>query len=386
MPVASDTLSPRPEALVPAGGRSQESWAEWLDRHSRTIFIAPAIVMILVFAVFPTIASLIMAVSRIRPGPDGYNIRFVGLQNFTRQFLGNEQIRFLGRFNEMSVLGWLVSAAVIAGMLWWLLKYCRDRFTIVGFLGRLITAGMIIGFALMFSGTLLSGNPWGTLGTTLFFVFLGCAIQFAIGLGLAFLCSQPILGKGFFRVIFFIPLMITPLGVGYAFRMIAETNMGPIAPFWRWIGLENFSWAANAWTARLAIVIGDSWQWIPFMFVVLLAALENIPRDHVEAASVDGASSWQIFRDITWPQIIPVAATVLLIRVIEAFKIVDLPNIMTSGGPGLATESMTLQGFFTWRANDFGSSAAVAYLLLFVTVVVCASFFNLVVLKQLRKQ
>jgi multiple sugar transport system permease protein len=75
----------------------------------------------------------------------------------------------------------------------------------------------------------------------------------------------------------------------------------------------------------------------------------------------------------------------MLIRVIEAFKIVDLPNIMTSGGPGIATESMTLHAFFSWRANDFGQSAAVAYLLLFVTVVICSSFFNYVVLNQLRK-
>ena len=70
---------------------------------------------------------------------------------------------------------------------------------------------------------------------------------------------------------------------------------------------------------------------------------------------------------------------------IEAFKIVDLPNIMTSGGPGIATESMTLHSYFLWRSNDMGSSAAVAYLLLFLTVVVCSSFFNYVVLGQLRK-
>lgn len=383
---ASDTASARPEHLVPAGGRSNETWPEWFDRHSRTIFIAPAITMILIFAIFPTIASLIIAFSRIRPGPDGYIIKFVGLQNFNKQFIGNEQIHFLGRFNEMSALGWIVSLTVIASMLWWLYTYCRQSFTVIGFIGRLITAAMMIGLALMFSGTVLSGNPWGTLGTTLFYVFVGCAIQFFIGLGLAFVCSQPIRGKSFFRVVFFIPLMITPLGVGYAFRMIAETNMGPIAPLWGWLGLTGFSWAANPWTARLFIIIGDSWQWIPFMFVVLLAALENIPRDHVEAASVDGASSWQIFREITWPQIIPVAATVLLIRVIEAFKIVDLPNIMTSGGPGIATESMTLHAFFVWRANDFGQSAAVAYLLLFVTVVICSSFFNFFVLKQLRRK
>ena len=96
----------------------------------------------------------------------------------------------------------------------------------------------------------------------------------------------------------------------------------------------------------------------------MLAALENVPRDHVEAADVDGAGSWQIFREIIWPQIVPVAATVMLIRAIEAFKIVDLPNIMTGGGPGIATESMSMHSFFAWRANDYGQSAAVAYLLL----------------------
>lgn len=117
----------------------------------------------------------------------------------------------------------------------------------------------------------------------------------------------------------------------------------------------------------------------------MLAALENVSRDQVEAAEVDGASNVQIFREITWPQIMPVAVTVILIRMIEAFKIVDLPNIMTSGGPGIATESMTLHSYFLWRANDMGSSAAVAYLLLILTVVVCSSFFNYIVLGQLRK-
>ena len=174
-------------------------------------------------------------------------------------------------------------------------------------------------------------------------------------------------------------------GTDIAFRMLADTNKGPFQPAWDWVGLTNFAWAANAWTARAFIIVGDSWQWIPFIFIVMLAALESIPRDHVEAAQVDGAGSWQIFREITWPQIVPVAATVMLIRAIEAFKIVDLPNIMTGGGPGIATESMSLHSFFAWRANDYGQSAAVAYLLLFVTVVTCASFFNYVVLGQLRK-
>lgn len=371
--------------ISPAGLRPRETWGEWLDQRSGTVFIAPAVILILVFAIFPTIASLVIAVSRVKLSGDGFTFRFVWFKNFSKQFFGNDQIHFLGRFNELSLIGWVVSVAVVAWAVWWLYQSARRDFWWLGFIGRLLVAALVVGIVLMVAGTALSGNPWGTLGTTLFYVFVGCGIQFVIGLGLAFLCSQQIRGRNFFRVVFFIPLMITPLGVGYAFRMIADVTKGPFAPVWGWVGLGDFAWSADPWAARIFVIVGDSWQWIPFIFIVMLAALENVPRDHVEAAQVDGASSWQIFREITWPQIIPVAATVVLIRAIEAFKIVDLPNIMTSGGPGIATESMTLHAVFAWRSNDFGQSAAVAYLLLFVTVVICSSFFNLVVLRHLKK-
>jgi len=244
---------------------------------------------------------------------------------------------------------------------------------------------MAIFLSWLLCASFLSGNAIGTLYTTLFYVIVGCALQFVIGTGLAFLCSQPISGKNFFRVVFFIPLMITPLGVGYAMRMLADVTKGPFEPLLAFLGLSDWIWSTDAWSARFIMMVGDSWQWIPFIFICMLAALENIPGDHVEAAQVDGASSPQIFREIIWPQVLPVAATVLLIRMIEAFKIVDLPNIMTGGGPGTATESMTLQSMFVWRANDIGSSAAIAYMLLILTVVVCASFFNYVVLGQVKK-
>ena len=193
--------------------------------------------------------------------------------------------------------------------------------------------------------------------TTYFYVLVGCALQFGLGLGLAYLCSRAIRGRGVFRVLFFLPLMITPIGIGYTFRMLWDTSKGPFSPLWQAAGLGNYSWATDPWAARLFIVIADSWQWIPFVFIMLLAAFENVPRDHAEAAQVDGASEWQIFREITWPQILPVTATVMLIRVIEAFKIVDRPNIMTSGGPGIATESMSLQALFAWRSLDLGGGA-----------------------------
>jgi len=368
---------------APVGALVAGGWSEWFDRQSRYLFIMPAVIMILVFSIFPLIASLIIALSRVRLRAGGYQIRFVGLSNFEKQFFGSEQFHFLGTFTTISVWGWLFASAVGGLLIWWLVAHVRrGKVWWPGLVGRVVTACVLFAIALMFAATLFSGNQFGTLGVTLFYVFVGCSIQFVIGLGLALLCAQPIRGRSFFRVVFFLPLMITPIGIGYAFRMLADTTKGPFASLWQWVGWGDFTWATDPWAARIFIVVGDSWQWIPFIFVVLLAALENVPRDMVEAGHVDGASSWQIFREITWPQIMPVAATVVLIRVIEAFKIVDLPNIMTSGGPGIATESMTLHAFFSWRALDLAQSAAVSYLLLFVTVVLCVSFFNLVVLRH----
>ena len=113
-------------------------------------------------------------------------------------------------------------------------------------------------------------------------------------------------------------------------------------------------------------------------WVIARWAIEGLPIEPVEAALVDGASRWQIFRFVTWPGIFPVSTTLILIRMIEAFKIVDLPNVLTNGGPGTATESMTLHAYIAWRAQDLGGSAAVAYLLLILVTFIATSFVNLI--------
>jgi multiple sugar transport system permease protein len=125
------------------------------------------------------------------------------------------------------------------------------------------------------------------------------------------------------------------------------------------------------------VMVGDIWQWTPFMFIVLLAALESQDLEAVEAAMVDGANRWQIFRHVTWPAILPVTLTVVLIRLIEAFKIIDLPNVLTNGGPGTATESLTLHAYVRWRTLDLGLSAAVAYSLLFIVTLVAMAYISL---------
>ena len=353
---------------------------EWFDRQTSRLMILPAVLILLALSIFPMIVSAYLALSKFSLAPGGYELRYVGFRNFKKLLFGSQQFHFLGTLGSLSIFAWLVLAAVAGGCLYGLYRYLRrGRWGIVGLIGRLIAAALAVGLTLLALLTLWTPGFPGSLMVTLVYVVAGVALQFALGLGLALLCAQQIRGRNFFRVVFFVPLMVTPVGIAYAFRMLADMSKGPFSPLWQFLGLAEFSWSSDPWTARLVVMIGDTWQWTPFLFLVLLAAIENQPRDQLEAARIDGANGWQVFRDITWPSIAPVAATVVLIRVIEAFKIIDLPNVLTNGGPGIATESMTLHAFIAWRTQDLGGSAAVGYMLLFVAVVTCVSFFNFVV-------
>lgn len=360
---------------------------EWLDRHSGRVMVLPAVLILLAFAIFPLIVSAYLSLVRFALAPGGYKLTFVGLFNYRRLLVGSQQYHFLGTFGAFGPLEWLLAAAVAAAFLYWLYRYVRgDRYTVIGLIGRLISVSVAAALALLVLATVVAGGFPGSLVTTLFYVFAGTSVEFALGLGLALLCALPIRGRNFFRLIFFIPLMVTPVGIAYTSRMIADMQKGPLAPVIRFFGGGEWAWATEPWAARIIVTLGDVWQWTPFMFIVLLAAIENRPRDQFEAAVLDGAGPIAIFRDITWPSIAPVAATVVLIRLIEAFKIIDLPNVLTNGGPGLATESMTLHAFIAWRTQDLGGSAAVGYMLLFLSTITCVSFFHYVVRRARRFQ
>jgi len=353
------------------------AFSEWADMKAPAVFILPAVMVILMLAIFPLIISLYLSLSRFKFVKGGFSLKFIGLLNYKKLVLGSQQFHFLGVFGDIGPLGGLIIIALSILLVWWLIRYFRSgTVSVLGTLGRVI---IIIGvFSLSWLVLLTNnqnGHP-GTLVVTLFYVFFGVLIQFLIGLGLALLCGQNIPGRNFFRLVFFFPLMVTPVGIAYTFRMLVDTTVGPFTPIWQYFGWGAIPWVTIPWAARWVIVLGDTWQWTPFMFIVLLAAIENQPRDQVEAAIVDGASRWQIFRDITWPAIVPVCVTLTLIRLIEAFKIVDLPNVLTNGGPGIASESLTLHSFMAWRALDLGGSAAVAYMLLFVSVFFAMSFVN----------
>lgn len=362
------------------------SLGETIDRHSGRIMVLPAVLVLLAFAIFPLIISAYLALSRFALAPGGFKLTFIGFYNFKRLLFGVQQYHLLGTFKPLGVIHWILLLAAVALCAYWLWRYSRARFSVFGFIGRLISAAFVIALWYFLLASIGTGGVPGTLLTTLIYVVIGVAIQFAVGLGLALLCAQPIRARNWFRVIFFIPLIVTPVGIAYVFRMLADMQKGPFAPITRAFGFGEWAWSTEPWSARFMVIIGDTWQWTPFIFIVMLAAVENQPRDQVEAARIDGAGGWQIFRDITWPSIAPIGATVVLIRLIEAFKIIDLPNVLTAGGPGLSTESMTLHSFIAWRTQDLGGSAAVGYILLFASTITCVSFFNYVVTRARRHQ
>lgn len=371
---------PEPLAAPPAEPLSwSQSLTGWLETSSKMVFLLPAILVVLLLSVFPLIASLFVAFNRVALVPGGFQFTFVQLNNFQKLLFGLESRHFIGRFGDASLVNIILAIAFVVLMLYMLYQYIRSpRLRIFGLLMRIITivlAGTLFGIVIFTLGD--RGIP-GTLVVTLIFVFVGVGFQYAIGLGLALLVTQELKGKRFFRVVFLLPMMITPVGVAFLFRMMVDTVKGPFSPVWMVLGLGDLSWADTASGARAAVLVGDIWQWTPFMFIILLAALEGISREQVEAALVDGARRTQLFRYIILPEIVPVSITVILIRMIEAFKIIDMPNVLTGGGPGTATESMTLYSYIAWRSQDYGLSAASAYVLLFVVTFIAMVIVNII--------
>lgn len=372
--VSSARATPRPQRL-----------RTWLDKHAGNIFLLPSVIIILILSIFPLLISAYLSLSRLQFVQGGFDITFVGLSNFRKLITGSSRRHFRGDLEAIAPWQWLMVGVITLLLCYALFRYLRGKPSVGGFIYRVITFAVLAwGSYFVMQNLSPEGRP-GTLVVTLIYVFVGLFFQYFIGLSLALLTTQNIVGRRFFRVVFLLPMMITPVGIGYTFRMMTDTGKGPFKPLWQLLGLADTSWVSDPWGARWAVMITDIWQWTPFVFIILLAAIEGLPTELFEAAHVDGAGRAQIFWNITLPQIIPVSATIILIRMIEAFKIVDLPNILTFGGPGTATESMTLHAFFSWRTLDVGGSAAVAYMLMFTSLFICLTYTNLVYRRAIQR-
>lgn len=220
---------------------------------------------------------------------------------------------------------------------------------------------------------------------TLFYVLAGVSVQYIVGFGLALVLNQEFVGRNIARVIFLMPMMMTPVAAAYTGRMMFDSKLSPIAHLLRvlskLLGTDTIiaPWLTEAAWAPFTILLIDSWQWIPFMTLLLLAGMQSIPEEIYEAARVDGATALMILRKITFPILLPISATAILIRGLEIFKIIDVIVVTTGGGPGSATESLTMYIFKTALTfGNLGYAAAMSYILL-VLVVIFALLFLFIV-------
>jgi multiple sugar transport system permease protein len=221
---------------------------------------------------------------------------------------------------------------------------------------------------------------WNTARATLVFVLGGVALQYVVGLSIALLLNQDIRFRRFFRVVFLMPMMLTPAAVGYLGRMLFNQSQGPVNYIIKHLGGPLVPWLSNAVMALPTLILVDTWEWVPFMVIVLLAGLQSLPPEVYEAAAADGASRFQVFRLITFPMILPTTVTVVLIRGLEAFKLFDIVAVMTGGGPGNATESVTWYAYLTALTfGRLGYASAIAYCLLIMVTI-----FSLVFLRSMR--
>ncbi len=345
---------------------------------SKRLLLSPTVLLVVLLSIVPLIFSGYLALSRFRFVQGGFEIKFLGLDNFEKLIVGSQQRRFIGDLGQTPWWAWAALAVFVAIQARLAVRAVRaSRRRILVGTTRIIVLAVTTVLALLVVRTLTGGGIPGTLVVTLVFVALGVVLQYILGLGLAMAASQQLRGRRLFRTVFLIPMIITPVGAAFLFRMVTDTGKGPLAPVWDLIfSGSEYTWIDDPWPARIAIVLADTWQWTPFMFIILLAAVQSLSPELNEAAKVDGARAWSLFRYVTFPQLVPVSLTLVLIRCIEAFKIVDLPQVLTGGGPGTATESLSLHALLEWRTLNLGGSAALSYVLLFVTTFVALLIVN----------
>jgi multiple sugar transport system permease protein len=229
---------------------------------------------------------------------------------------------------------------------------------------------------------LLRDDPafFAAIGRTILFVAVAVPIEFALGLAIALVLNREFRMRRFVITALMLPTMVAPVVVGMMWRYLLMPSFGLLTYYMQAFGLlENaavFSQPASAYSALIAI---DIWEWTPFMMLIMTAGLSAVPQEPIEAATMDGAGVWQILRHIQLPFLRPLIIFACMFRAIEASKVFDTIYVLTGGGPGTATETISV---FAYRTNfirwDLGYGAAVCLLLAFFSLVVAALFYKIV--------
>ncbi len=245
--------------------------------------------------------------------------------------------------------------------------------------GQPWSARRYLGFA-NFERLVTDPTVWRSVRTTFVFGFWVVTLEMLIGVGLALLLEKAIRGATFFRTVFVMPLMIAPVVVGLIWRYLLDARngivnyylarIGEAVPVLQEYGFRSQAWLADPTLAMASIVVSDVWQWTPFVFMIVLAGLQGLPSDVMEAAYIDGANWWRMTWHIKLPMMRNILLIALLMRVIDVFRALEVIFVMTGGGPGSATRVLSLTLFQTaFTARDLGYASTIALLLSLILIV-----------------
>ena len=224
----------------------------------------------------------------------------------------------------------------------------------------------------------LAGGPFvHSLWITFKLMAMTLSVQLFLGVGIALLVTQRLPGMGLARTLLLIPMMISPVIVGLVWLFLYFPELGYLNYFLGALGIDPVPWITSTTWALWAIAIADIWQWTPFVMMGTAAALQSLSPEPYEAAMIDGNSRWDVFTRVTLPQLKPVLVSLMFLRAIDAFKIYDIIFVLTKGGPGDSTETISLyiyrQSFTFWR---MGVGAAASFVSLIIIVVLITLFFK----------
>jgi multiple sugar transport system permease protein len=220
-------------------------------------------------------------------------------------------------------------------------------------------------------------NFWISLQFTSIYVIGTIVTSFFIGLGLALILNEEFRGKNVIRSILILPLVLTPIVVGFNFRFMYSDTVGVIPYFLRMIGIQTQGLLGNPITAEMIVISVDVWQWTPFVLLILLSGLQMIPKEHYEAAEIDGAGSTQKFISITLPLLKPAILIALMFRTLDALRAFDIVYVMTSGGPGLSTDLLTVEGYrIVFQYFNIGLGTAFAILMAIISTIIATIYLR----------
>lgn len=228
---------------------------------------------------------------------------------------------------------------------------------------------------------LFTNDPrfWEAFFRLSFFSLTTVFLQYILGFGLALLVWKDILFKRFFRVLFLIPMMTTPVIMTVIWKTVFHESLGPVNDFLSLFGL-SYNWLSDPLVSKITVIIVEVWQWTPFMFLLLLAGLLSLPKEAFLAASIDGAGPIRKFIYVTFPLMAPISIGAIIIRLIEASKIMDTIYVLTSGGPGTSTETTSFYIFIKGlREFQMGYSAAMSFTYLIIMILSLTVIVNVLI-------